>query len=372
MKFENIVDQGDIKSKRLLSLDFFRGFTMFLLIAEYTGLFNYMIEPYFKGTFIHAIGSQLHHHEWHGLKFWDLVQPFFMFIVGVALPFSAAKRFNNQEDKSDLLKHAIKRALLMLLFGWMLYCIQPGIITFRFQNVLAQLSIAYIIAFLIMEIGVWKQLLVSFCLIIIAEIIYRTFPIVGFDQPFSPSKNFGAFFDLLISGELSDGHWVSFNAFPTTAHVIWGVLAGKVLLNKTKPYRKIKVLVVFGIIGLILGYGLDSITPIIKRISTSSFVIVTGGWSLLVLALSYWIIDILKIQKWSKVFAIVGMNPLFIYLFSESGGANWLYNIVKPFSFGLFSWLDELQIMVITSFIVWLLMWYICFWLYKKKIFIKI
>lgn len=368
----SINNQKKSGDERLLSLDFFRGITMFLLIAEYTGLYHFMIDPYFEGTFIHAIGLQLNHHPWHGLTFWDLVQPYFMFIVGVAMPFSTSKRLARGDAKSGLLKHAIQRALLMLLFGWMLYCIAPGKITFRFQNVLAQLSLAYILAFLVMNYSLWKQLSFSLLLIAITEIIYRTFSVEGFDQPFTPSKNFGAYFDLLISGELSGGHWVSFNAVPTAAHVIWGVLAGKLLMSNKKPYHKIKILVIVGIIGLIIGYGLDPITPIIKRISTSSFVIVTGGWCFLSLALSYWIIDIMKNQKWSTMFAIVGMNPLFIYLFSESGGANWLSNIVIPFSTGLFSWAGEMEVKILTAFIVWALMWYICNWLYKRKLFIKI
>jgi predicted acyltransferase len=368
----NKVDQENKVSGRLLSLDFFRGITMFLLIAEYTGLYHFMIDPYFEGTFIHSIGLQLNHHTWNGLTFWDLVQPYFMFIVGVAMPFSTSKRLARGDAKSELLKHAIKRALLMLLFGWALYCISPGRITFRFQNVLAQLSLAYILAFVVMNYSLWKQLGFSFLLIALTEIIYRTFAVSGFDQPFTPDKNFGAFFDLLISGELSGGHWVSFNAVPTTAHVIWGVLAGKLLMSNKEPYQKIKILVIAGIIGLIIGYGLDPITPIIKRIGTSSFVIVTGGWCLLTLALSYWIIDIMKIQKWSTIFAIVGMNPLFIYLFAESGGASWLSNIVKPFSMGLFSWMGEMQVNLLTSLIVWALMWYICHWLYKRKLFFKI
>ena len=366
------IDKNKNEGERLRSLDFFRGITMFLLIAEYTGLYHVMIDPHFEGTIIHAIGLQLNHHPWHGLRFWDLVQPYFMFIVGVALPFSTSKRLARGDSKSDLLKHAIQRALLMLLFGWMLYCIAPGRITFRFQNVLAQLSLAYMLAFLFMNYSPWKQLTISFLLIAITELIYRVFPIVGFDQPFIPDKNFGAYIDLFISGELSGGHWVSFNAVPTTAHVIWGVLAGKLLIGDKKPYQKIKILIFAGVTGLIVGYGLDPITPIIKRISTSSFVIVSGGWCLLSLALSYWIIDVMKIQKWSTIFAIVGMNPLFIYLFSESGGASWLYNIVKPFSMGLFSWMGEMQVKVITALIVWVLLWYICYWLYKRKIFIKI
>jgi predicted acyltransferase len=358
--------------KRLLSLDFFRGMTMFLLIAEYTGIYNQLISPELKGSFIYSIGTQFHHHPWNGLRLWDLVQPFFMFIVGVAIPFAVAKRLERGDQYSDVLKHALRRSLLLLLFGWGLYCIGPGRITFRFQNVLAQLSVTYLIAFLMMNRSFRVQLGFSIILLAFTEGIYRWFPVTGYNQPFTPDHNFGAWFDMLISGELSSGHWVSFNAIPTTAHTMWGVLAGQLLMSKRTSTQKIKFLVISGVIGLVIGYGLDPVTPIIKRIATTSFVFASGGWCLLALALSYWFIDVKNYRDWTKFFAIVGMNPLFIYLFAEADGGAWLYNIVKPFSMGLFTWTGIISAKIITSLIVWGLLWYICYWLFKRKIFIKI
>jgi len=363
---------GASGSERLLSLDFFRGLTMFLLIAEYTGIYHHLISPDFQGSWIHAIGTQFHHHPWHGLHFWDLVQPFFMFIVGVAIPFSTVKRLERGDPYKEVLYHAIKRSLLLLVLGWALYCIGPGRITFRFQNVLTQLSVTYLIAFLIMRRPFRDQFAISVLILALTEVIYRFFWINGYDQPFTPDQNFGAWFDMLISGELSGGHWVSFNAFPTAVHTIWGVLAGRLLMSKRNSTEKIRLMVIWGIVGLVIGYGIDPITPIIKRISTISFVIVTGGWCMLALALSYWVIDVLKIKNWSVFFTIVGMNPLFIYLFAESGGARWLTDIVKPFSMGLFGWLGEIYALILTSLIAWGILWYICYWLYKKKIFIKL
>ncbi|MDH3652012.1 MAG: DUF5009 domain-containing protein, partial [Saprospiraceae bacterium] len=116
---------------RLLSLDFFRGFTMFLLIAEGTYLFEYLVDPALEGTVLRAIGTQFHHHPWHGLRFWDLVQPYFMFIVGVALPLSVSKRTQAGQSRSSIFRHVLLRSLLLLFFGWALYCIGPGRITFR-------------------------------------------------------------------------------------------------------------------------------------------------------------------------------------------------------------------------------------------------
>jgi predicted acyltransferase len=359
-------------SNRLKSLDFFRGFTMLLLIAEWTILFDAMINPDLKGSFIFFIGEQLHHHPWHGFRFWDLIQPFFMFIVGVAIPFSVSKRTLAGDSYSAIRIHAIKRSIILFVLGWALYCISPGYITFNFQNVLAQLGITYIIAFFLMKLS-WKtQFIVSICILVIVEIIYRTFPVIGFNQPFTPDQNFGAWFDLMAGGQLSGGHWVSFNAFPTAAHTIWGVIVGQFLMSDRSSSKKLKTLIIVGLIGVLVGFGLDSVTPIIKRISTSSFVIYSGGWTVLALALSYWIIDIKKKQKWTGFLIIIGMNPLFIYIFSHVGGADLIHSIINPFSIALFSWMGTTAAEIITGSIVWFCLWYITYWLYKKKIFIRI
>jgi predicted acyltransferase len=204
------------------------------------------------------------------------------------------------------------------------------------------------------------------------EGLYRFFPIEGFNQAFVPGENFGAWFNILIAGQEDGGHWAMFNAIPTTAHTIWGVLAGRLLMSENSNKEKMQTLIVAGIIGLIIGYGLSPVTPIIKRISTSTFVFASGGWSVLALALCYWLIDIKKYQKGVLFFAIVGMNPLFIYLFAHVGGADLIRTIVLPFSNTLFAWTGELIAILILSAIVLFFLWYLCYWLYKKKIVIKI
>lgn len=357
---------------RLLSLDFYRGLTMFLLIAEFSHLFNYFVLPQFEGTFIHSIGSQFHHVNWEGMHFWDLIQPFFMFIVGVAMPLSFSKRMAKGDSYKDLTVHAIKRALLMLLLGWGLYCIDAGEIVFRFQNVLAQLGVAYILAFLVIRKSVIIQIGFSVLLILISESLYRFFPLEGFTNAFVNGENFGAWFNILISGEERGGGWAMFNAIPTAAHTIWGVLAGQLLIGDYSAKKKLQVLFAAGIIGLLIGYGLSPFTPIIKKIATSTFVFASGGWSLMALALCYWVIDIKKYQKGVLFFAVVGMNPLFIYLFAHVGGADLIKKMFLPFSNALFGWTGEISAQIILSCIVLFLLWYICYWMYKKKIFIRI
>lgn len=357
---------------RLTSLDFFRGVTMFLLVGESTRLYEVLREPALKGTLLGAIGWQLEHHPWNGLHFWDLVQPFFMFIVGVAMPFAIGKRWQRGDSWRQTFHHALIRSGLLLFFGWALYCIGPGRLTFELWNVLAQLSFTYLVAFLMMRKSAPVQIGFTFLLLIATELLYRLWPVPGFNQPFVPDHGFGAWVDLAIMRKLSEGHWVAFNAMPTTAHTMWGVVTGQVLKSSRTAWQKIRILLIAGAVGVVVGYALNPVTPIIKRICTSSFVIVSGGWCLLALAFSYWLIDVMGQKKWSVFFNIVGMNSLFIYLFTNTGGAEWFRRVTRSFTMGLFLWAGTLPAEIVTSLVVWGMLWGLCYWLYKKRIFIKI
>ena len=361
-------------SNRIASIDFFRGFTMFLLIGESTSLFYYLYSAEGNGV-IHFLGTQLSHHEWHGLHFWDLIQPFFMFIVGVAIPFAVANRLKKGDSEKSITLHAFKRALLLLLLGWGLYCIGPGKIVFRFQNVLAQLSVTYLIAFLIRDKSISFQLIFTLAILLLTDLAYRFFPVEGFNHPWVPYENFGAWVNNKIEGVDKADIWASINAIPTTAHTVWGVLCGKLLMSNHNAKQKIRVTLIAGIAGLITGYSLDllSITPIIKKIATASFVFVSGGWAVLALCLCYWIIDVKKLfVKGSAFFIVVGMNCIFIYLLFEIGGSELLTKVFTPFTKALFCRGGDFIVKIATSIAVWASLWYLCYWLFKNKIFIKI
>jgi predicted acyltransferase len=358
--------------ERLLSLDFFRGLTMFLLIGESTLLYEHLRDPRLAGTILHAIGTQLDHHPWAGLRFWDLVQPFFMFIVGAALAFSAAKREERGESRAKITKHVIIRSVTLLVLGWALYCIGPGRITFRFQNVLAQLGVTYPIAYFLMRRKARTQIAWSLAFIVLTEVVYRTFGVAGYNQPFVPDHNFGSWVDMLLGGELSAGHWVAFNAIPTAAHTIWGVLAAQWLMRAATPKKKIAWLAGLGAAAVAAGFALTAVSPMIKRICTSSFVVASGGFCLLMLAFSYWLVDVRKWRKSVVFLNIVGMNSLFIYLFTESGGTAWVRRLVLPFTMAFAGLVGELPAEIFTSAAAWAVLWSMCYWLYKRKIIIKI
>lgn len=369
-----------LPKNRLVSLDIFRGLTMFLLIAEGTSLYHALDESFAPGSFGDAFIRQFHHHPWNGLRFWDLIQPFFMFIVGVAMWFSIQQRQRAGANWNQHFRHIAERCLILLAFGVILHIGYNKALVWELWNVLSQLSITILIAFLIMRLPDRTQILISIGLLVLTELLYRFTHIPGYDQPFVKDHNFGAYMDMVLMGKINPGGgWVAINCIPTAAHTIWGVLAGKLIAGPAPEKKKIQTLLIAGAIGLVVGYTLDwtGVTPIIKRICTSSFVLASGGWCLVVLALMYWIIDVKKnntnLKFWFPVLTI-GMNPIFLYMFMETVGHQWFRDYVAIYTFGILEPLSisETRIAVVNAVLVLTLVSLLSIWLYRKRLFFKI
>lgn len=150
-------------------------------------------------------------------------------------------------------------------------------------------------------------------------------------------------------GKINSDGWVAINAIPTAAHTIWGVLAGKLLISGHSASYKIKRLMCFGLLALLVGFGLDEaeITPVIKRISTSSFVFASGGWVLIILAIAYWLVDVKQYVKYIWIFSAMGMNAIFIYIFFETLGMQWLNGTVGIFTSGMLTTFLESRLMLV-------------------------
>jgi len=217
------------------------------------------------------------------------------------------------------------------------------------------------------------QIGVCLGLLILTEILYRFTNVTGFNMPFTDQHNFGNYIDTLLMNKINPGGWVAINCIPTAVHTIAGALVGKLLLSDKE---KLKTLLLCGLICLIVGYALDfaNITPIVKRIATTSFTLVSLGYCLWFLAASYWWIDIKDHRKHLTFFTIVGMNSLFIYLFFEIVGSRWFNGYVSAISNGVLNWFNagELLKMLIASACIFGLEWSLCYFLYKKKIFIRL
>ncbi|QEC80397.1 DUF5009 domain-containing protein [Mucilaginibacter ginsenosidivorax] len=357
----------------MISLDFMRGFIMILLILEGTGLFE-KLDAATAGTGFTVIVQQFFHHPWNGLRFWDLIQPGFMFIAGAAMSYSLHRQQEHGSPWRQSFIKTLKRSALLLFWGVWTRIVKPEGLNFELWNVLAQLAFTTLIAFLIFSWSVKNQILFSFFLLLFTEIVYRFTNVSGFNQPFTNQHNFGNYVDLLLVHKISKGGWVTINFIPTACHTIWGMMAGSLLLSNKPAGLKLKWLMMAGIILLAMGYveGV-ALTPIIKRIATSSFVLVSGGWCLLALAVLYWWNDIKGHTRYAWIVTVVGMNSLFIYLFIEtiSSGINEYVNSITA-AFLSPTHLPVLFIGIIASALTFLLEWFLCWYMFRKKVFIKI
>lgn len=361
-------------SQRLLSLDFMRGLIMVLLMLEASRLYDHLLEET-EGYAIHTLFLQFTHHPWNGLRFWDLIQPGFMFVAGTAMAYSLRTQEQNNVPWHKSFIKVLKRSGWLFFWGVLNYAVRPHGLSFELWNVLTQLAFTTLVTFTIHRWSYTFQILFSLGLLILTEILYRYTNIPGFDQPFTNLRNFGNYMDLVLMNKINGDGWVAINCIPTAAHTIWGFLAGRLLLSGKSALEKVKWLLIFGAAGIFIGYGMDvTITPIIKRIATSSFVLASGGWCLVALAAFYWWIDILNHKRHLQFFTIVGMNSLFIYLFFEIVGQRWFNDYISAITGGLMQFVNapEIFIGITSSLVIFTLEWYLCRFLYRKGIFFKI
>ncbi|MEM8493927.1 MAG: DUF5009 domain-containing protein [Planctomycetota bacterium] len=359
---------------RLLSLDVYRGLIMFLLVGEGAAFYNALQS--LDTPWLRPIVAQFHHVEWRGLVLWDLIQPGFMFIVGVAMAFSLTKRAAQGQSWNRQFRHILLRCAILFALGTGLHCIYADALVFELWNVLTQLSFTILLAFLIFRWPSWMQGLVAIGLILATDLAYRFVHVAPYDGTFEPGNNFGTWIDTVLMGKTSGGHWVAINAVPTAAHTIAGCVAGKWLRSEASPGRKVAGLLGVGVALIVLGYAMDTlgVAPIVKRICTSSFVIVSAGWCVAALGVFYLACDVWKWRRGWGVFVVVGMNPILIYMVTEMLAWGWLNPNVGIFVGGS---LEALGITarlaaVATAGVTWALLWGLCLWLYQRRIFIRI
>jgi predicted acyltransferase len=372
---ESEVAQVTAQGGRLASLDFYRGFILVLLMLESADLYPHLSAAT-RSPFLHAWLRQFSHHPWHGLHFWDLIQPGFMFIAGVAMAFSLHKQTAQGIPWAKQFTKALKRSGWLFFWGVLDYAVRGDHLSFELWDVLTQLSFTLLVAFLIFRWRTGYQLLFSVGLLVLTECLYRLTHVPGFDQPFTDQHNFGNYVDLLLMNKINRGGWVAINCIPTAAHTIWGAVAGRWLLSVPDRKGQLTRIVLFGSVILVLGYGLDlaGITPIIKRIATTSFTLASGGWCLLALAGLYGWIDLLQHKRFIGFFVVVSMNSIFIYVFFEIVVDRWLRQYLDTIVTGVLSplGLALAVVNIAASLAIFALEWGLCLWLYRRKIFFKL
>lgn len=363
---------------RLQSLDALRGFDM-LFIMGAAGLIAGLAQ-WFPCSFTQALADQMNHVEWHGLAHHDTIFPLFLFIAGISFPFSLAKQRANGKTESEIYKKIIKRGLILVLLG----CIYNGLLYFnfaeqRYASVLARIGLAWMFGALIFVNTNWKTrvwitaaLLIGYWLVVGfipapdgggADIFSAKGSLVGYvDRILLPGK--------VLYGDIDPEGILSI--FPSIGTALLGMFTGEWVKYKKEGLtenKKVLYMVIAGIIMLIVGLLWSLVFPINKKMWTSTFVLVVGAYSVLMFALFYYIIDVKNHRGWILFFTVIGLNSITIYLAQQF--INFRFTTDKIFG-GLVRLFPENSQAFFSSAAYITVCWLFLYFLYKKKVFLKV
>ncbi len=382
--------------ERLVSLDAFRGLTMLFMASSGFGIAQ-IAKTYPDSGLWELLRYNTSHAAWIGGGAWDMIQPAFMFMVGMALPFSSSRRTAEGQDQWKLFLHTLWRAFALVALGVFLSTSAGSRPNFIFPNVLAQIGLGYIFLTLLVGKG-WKIQLSAIGVIAVATWgAFALTPIagpatdykaLGVNDPtqilsgywahWNMGANFAASFDQwflnLFPREkpfvFNSGGYQTLNFVPALITMILGLMAGENLRSGKTSGEKLKWLLKAGAFCLVLALVTGTtICPVIKKLWTPSWAFYSGAVVLWAFALFYWFIDIKGHKAWTFPLVVVGMNSIAIYVAYQLTGG-WIRSVGKTWlGSGLFegTYGDLMQ-----SLLVLAVLWTFCYWLYRRKIFIRI
>jgi predicted acyltransferase len=369
-------------TSRLMSLDLFRGAT----IAGMILVNNAGDEPNSYWPLKHA--------EWNGWTPTDLVFPFFLFIVGVAMVFSFDSRLKRGASRVELLRHVLWRGLALFALGMFLngFPNQYQLASWRVYGVLQRIAICYVISAILALWADWRGWVVTIAGCLLGYwILMRFVPVPGFGIPthdiplLDPDRNLAAWLDRqLLAGHLYEGTRDPegvLSTIPAVATSLLGMLTGRWLRSTRSPQSKAAGMAMFGLTGMLTGKILNLGFPINKKLWTSSYVIFTAGLALLCLAMCYWIVDVKPWRGlWTKPLLVFGMNAIAAYVFAEvishlldhmhtSAGLSWQETVYQCIFVSLAS---PPNASLLYALVYVLMCWAAMYVLYRKGIFLKI
>lgn len=362
---------------RLQSLDAFRGLIMSTLLCG--GIFQSL-----KGVSgWNVLARQNEHVEWAGCTYWDLIQPSFTFMVGVAMPFAYARREALGDTWTQRLGHALLRAFNLMLIGILLDHFGAEKIQIGFIRVLQQIAISYCLAFFFVGRGLRAPAVAAAVLLVGYQLLWMHNPWNGAGGPWAMgNENIGGAFDRWLLGRNYSGFYVGMNAIPATATMLFGVMAG-VLVQRTVAggtegavdrgaarRKACAVLLGAGLAGIAAGLASSPWFPLIKRIWTPSFAIYAGGWTTLMLLAFYWSIEVMGWRRWSFPLVVVGTNSIAAYVLGNAFGG-WFRGASNAWIGWLKAPLGEAWWPVAQRGLFALAAWGVLYWLWRRKIFFK-
>jgi predicted acyltransferase len=386
--------------QRVASVDVYRGFVMLLMMAEVLS-FRHVSESLPASTFWRIFYFNQDHVPWVGCSLHDLIQPSFSFLVGVALPYSIASRKSKGASFGSLLGSAIRRSLILILLGIFLRSLYSEQTYFTFEDTLSQIGLGYTFLFLLGFRSQRTQVIALAVILIaywLAFVMYTIPPELnniaqtgvppdwehnrtGFLSHWNKNQNFAWAFDRwflnLFPREstflYNEGGYSTLSFIPTLGTMILGLIAGNILRsNRTAPAKAKKFMIIGACLlagGLIVHFA--GINPIVKRIWTPAWVLFSGGCCFVLLAAFYWIVDIRDKKKWFFFLMVIGMNSIAAYVIADGFGSfitKTLYVHLGRYDqvFG-----DAYSTLVKGLFVL-TIEWLILYWMYRKKIFLKI
>lgn len=350
---------------RLVSLDAYRGFIMLLLVSNGFGLKSLELYPGWQW-----LAAQVEHAAWEGCTFWDLIQPAFTFMVGVAMPLALARRASEGASRAQRFRHVAWRALALIVLSniYSNWAARPGQLRLQFINVLCQIAFGYIACYFIIQLKFRLQAVIGTLMLAGYWALFAAFP--GPQGPWSQTGNIGAVIDLRILGYNYSGYYTTINFIGNAVTILFGCWAGMLMQSQRDHGAKLKILGVCAAACFALGLGLEPFNPMIKRLWTCSFTFFSAGWVILMMMAFYWVIEVKQVRRWAFPFLVLGMNSIFVYSLGQIGISGWLNRGLAGFT-GNFAFLGPAG-MIPQYLLVLGGLWYVCYWLYQRKIFFKI
>lgn len=365
----NIEQSTSSKPERLLSLDALRGFDMFMIAGAQA--MTRIATEYTGWRWLEWINAEFEHPVWNGFTFFDLIFPLFMFLAGVSFTFSLNKRIEQGASLAALHIHIVKRGLLLVLWG----AICNGLLSLEFSNiiycsVLGRIGLGYMAGalFAIHIRGLGGRL---FCCAVLllgywAALIFV--PVPGFGAgDLSPGHTLASYVDrMVMPGRLYAGDRDPnglLATIPSIVNVLAGIMTGELIRRRDKSdYQKVGIMLFVGLSTWGIGQIWDGGFPINKNLWTSSFVMVTVGWSLIFLALFYLVIDVWKLRRGTLLFVVIGMNPLLIYVAQQFIAFRDIAHLVLH---------DEEQKLhpFFIEVVMFSMKWSLLYYLYRKQLF---
>lgn len=364
------------KPERLHSLDILRGFDMFWITGGHMLVATLAAATGWK--WLEALEGQMHHANWAGFHFYDLIFPLFIFIMGVAIPYALIPKLESGVPRGGLYRKVIKRFVILVLLG-VIYnqAAWPDWANPRIASVLGQIGFAYLFASIIFintrnfrSVILWMS-----GILVVYGLMQNFIPVPGYGAGvLTPEGSLNAFLDQRITpgrllGVTYEPEGV-FNNVSAISIALMGVMAGLILRGDRvkNQYGKVGTLAVTGAVFITITLLLNGVYPIIKNAWTSTFDLLTGGIGLVLLSLFYMVVDIWKYRKWGFYFKVIGVNSITVYLavsFIDFGGIS--NNLLEGITMHMGAWGDVMQVVVALAII-----WYSLYLMYKNKIFLRI